>query len=246
MTSRAILRITLLGSLLATTAARAGFDDRDHFFGLMMGAGTYFHPIASQSLFDPVPALAPTGTTVAGSQNVRLLPLKLGFFKELPGRTFVEAYARYTLSSGGAWTTTGTLEGSGTTKFYSVGAGMNFGFTFFMRSRFRMQFLANGEYVKENAALTYTTGGPAERLSVTSGGSRAGIGLRPELWLGDMWVLSLLTAYQYGFKSQWSAAKASTFFGVDQSGPLKDANGALIPAQHSGVLVEACLKLNFL
>lgn len=235
------MRFTRCVWLLACVAglARAevtGFGDNHS--GVLLGGGTWFHLIPTLDKWNPVPELAPTGTTLTGADTVLLLPMKLGYFRDLPGRSFVEMWGRYVITLPNSWTS--STGGTGSTTFSSIGGGFATGFTFFQASRFRMQFVANTEYILQKVHITYDN----EALNVRARNFVAGGGLQTELWVVDTWVLSLFGGYQYGFPGNWSTAADGTLFGETQSGLLMNPRTLeTIPSRGGGVLVEATFKL---
>lgn len=210
--------------------------------GLEIGGGTYSHPLANDNLFDPVPRLAPSGTTVTGSNLYYLLPLRLGVFLE-KGRIGGELYVRYMLNTTKAWTAAGTLSGSGSTKFSSVGGGGGAYIVMVRYPRFRLLTTASAEYVLQRAALTFNS--EVFHASVVS--VLAGVGLQPELYIGDLYSISFLAAYQYGLARYWNAAAAGTIFGQTYAkGQIASPiDGGNIKASFGGVQLELMLKLNF-
>lgn len=219
----------------------------DPHAGFLFGAGTYFHPIPNQNAFDPVPELASDGTTVTGSKSSTLLPLRMGIYKELPLKTFVEFYGRYTMNLAKPWAAAGTHNGTGSTTWSSYGGGANIGFGLKTWPHYRFQFVGNAEYIFQKALVAMQTNesGP-EELNVKVSSTLLGAGFRFETGTLDNWVFSLFGGYQYGLSAYWSAASPKSLFGTSQTGLLANpSNGNKILAQHGGVLVEATLKLNF-
>lgn len=214
--------------------------------GFVLGAGTYLHPLPHDNAFDPLPDLAPEGFTIAGSDKITLLPVKIGLFRSLGSRANVEVYGRYLLSMGGTWTVTGTQTGTGSASWSSYGGGVNLSVALAPGARIRLNGVLNAEYVLQRLHLESLTNVAAEKIDLTTSSMLVGFGLQPELYLGDLWTLSLLAAYQYGFTGTWSAASAADFLGVAQSGTLRNPKtGGAIVAQNGGLLLEASLKLSF-
>lgn len=224
-------------------AKNTGFLDSHN--GLTLGAGTYKHWIDTVNAYDPVPGLAPTGTTTSGSADIRLLPLKAGYFLTR-GNAEIETYFRYMINGSGSWAATGTQEGTGTFTFRSYGAGINAGVGLMQRDKFQIKLTLNGEYVLQRLKVNFTTASATELLSLQATSLLAGVGLQPEIWLGDLWALSVFAGYQYGMKSNWSVGKAASFMGQARSvGELSDSAGAKVPSRFGGFLGEISLKLHF-
>jgi|GEM_PF-1410192 len=240
-----VLLGTVLCALLSheVAAKTTGFTDNQK--GLSLGIGTYTHPLANDNNYDPVPSLAPTGTTTSDSEKIKLLPAKLGIFMTR-GSAEAEGYFRYMLNTRHKWTATGGVDGDGYVTFRSYGAGLNLGVALAQSSRAQIKLALNGEYVLQRANLSFDNSGSAELLKLKSTSLLAGVGLQPELWLGDLWVLSLFAGYQYGFLKNWEVAKAGNFMGRSHTeGALYDANGNAAHSQFGGVLLEVSFKLNF-
>lgn len=235
------MRSIRLAWLLACVAGLAqaevtGFGDTHS--GVLLGGGTWFHLLPTLDKWNPVPELAPAALTLTGADGVRLLPLKLGFFKDLPGRSFIEIWGRYVISMSNAWTSSDGAAGA--TKFSSIGGGASTGFSFYQASRFRMQFVANTEYILQRVHITHDD----EALNVRARNFVAGGGLQMELWAVDTWIISAFGGYQYGFPGVWSTAADGILFGQTQSGVLKNPqNDEAIVSRGGGVLAEVTFKL---
>ncbi len=246
MTRLSVLRPLALAACAFLTGEAfskvTGFTDNKG--GLSMGAGRYYYWLSNDNAWDPIPSLAPTGTTTTGSDSIQLLPAKLGYFFSR-GKLELEPYFRYVLNRRASWTASGSVEGTGYVTFRSYGAGMNVGLSAVEYSRFQLNFVLNAEMVLQRAHLDFVSTGTQDIL-LTSSSLLAGGGIQPELWLGDLWVLSLLAAYQYGFPRYWSVAKDTNFMGEARSeGELTNSAGAKVPARFGGFLFELALKLNF-
>jgi len=238
-----ILRVASALGAFSVSAKNTGFLDPQK--GLVMGVGTYKHWLANDNAWDPVPSLAPTGTSVSGSNGLLLLPTKFGFFMTR-GSAEIETYARYMINRSGGWSSSGTFDGSGSTNFKSYGAGLNAGVAVFRANRFQLKTTVNIEYVLQRATVGFTSASDTDLLKLSSTSLLAGAGIQPELWLGDLWVLSLFAGYQYGFDRKWNVSEAGTFMGRTHAvGELKDALGRSVKAQFGGFLAEVALKLNF-
>jgi len=214
--------------------------------GVTLGSGTYYHWLPNDNKFDPIPALAPAGTTVTGSENQFLLPSKLGAFIQ-KGKIAFEGYFRYMPSLRRSYTATGTQDGTGYITFGSYGAGLNLGVAMLQRNRFQINFVLNGELVFQRATASFSpTAGGTDTIKIKSTSNLAGIGFQPEIWLGDMWTLSIFAGYQYGFLKYWEVEKAATFMGDAKTvGALVDSSGQASKAQFGGFLFEATLNLSF-
>jgi hypothetical protein len=243
---RFLARATALLLFAVSTPALAkntGFLDSHK--GLTLGAGTYKHWIDTVNAYDPVPGLAPSGTTTSGSDAIPLYPLKAGYFLTR-GNAEIETYFRYMINGSSTWSATGGQEGTGTFTFRSYGAGINAGVALVQTDGFQFKLTLNGEYVRQRLKLKFTSTSATELLSLQSTSLLAGAGLQPEFWLGDLWALSIFAGYQYGMKSNWSIAKAGAFMGQARSaGEFSDSAGAKVPARFGGFLGEITLKLHF-
>ncbi len=240
--ARATALCLLFGSAPAL-AKNTGFLDSQS--GLTLGAGAYKYWIDTVNAYDPVPGLAPTGTTTSGSDGILLLPLKAGYFLTR-GNAEIETYFRYMINRSGSWAATGTQEGTGTFTFRSYGAGINAGVGLMQSDRFQLKLTLNGEYVLQRLKVNFTSASAAEILNLQSTSLLAGVGLQPEIWLGDLWALSIFAGYQYGMKANWSVAEAASFMGQARAvGEFSDSAGAKVPARFGGFLGEISLKLHF-
>jgi hypothetical protein len=240
MQSRALLFLAIL--LVAAPAFARKTDFMESHKGLVFGAGIYMHPSANDNLFDPVPELAAAGTTIAGSKSGYLIPIKFGVFVEGGNKVIVELYGRYMMNTG-SWTATGNFTGTGTTRFKSYGGGGSFSIISARTKKLRLLVTFNGEYMFEKADLTF----PGAELSVKSPGLLAGIGLQPEVYIGDLYILSVFLGYQYGLSKVWSAAADGAIFGTNHSAGVitSPLTGGTIKSQFGGLLIEANLRLAF-
>lgn len=219
-------------------------DFTDDHSGLSFGGGTYF-PLWNK--FDPVPSLAPSGTTVSGSSSGYRLPIQFGFFIENSGYS-IEPYLRYAVSRGYTWTSTGTVPGTGSTSYGGLGGGVNLGVRLYHSQHFKFTAVVNAEYVDETATVSFTpTGSAAESLSLSSSSFLLGAGIESAVWLGDMWSLGIFTGYQNDFQGDWSASQAGASLSQPFSAgaALDPVNGASIPANLGGILITATLRLSF-
>ncbi len=245
-----IFKLKLVVAFIAgavSLQARAKVDGfQDSPKGVTLGTGTYYFWLPNDNKFDPIPSLAPAGSTVADSENQFFLPSRIGFFIQR-GKLNFEGFFRYMLNLRRNYTVTGGNTGSGYMTFGSYGYGLNFGIALMQSQRFQLNFVGNGEMVFQKATATYSpsTGG-TDTIKLKSTSQLIGVGLQPEIWLGDMWSLSLFGGYQYGFLRYWDIASAASFMGDAKAiGPLVDANGSRTKAQFGGFLFEATLKLSF-
>ncbi len=231
---------------LEALAVKTNFMDPHR--GLSIGMGTYARSLYSSNIFDPVPALNSSGTTPAGTEDYYLLPAKMGYFREF-GVAIFETYFRYMLNSSSPWTATGSSAGDGNTLFKSKGLGVNAGIMVANSESVRLNLTFNAEYMFQTAEVSFTpTGGVKSTLILKSSSFLFGGGLQPELWLGDLWVLSTLVAFQYGYPSAtWKANNAATIMGsAYTAGAITDPEtGTAAKANFGGLLIEVGLKLNF-
>ena len=213
--------------------------------GLTLSAGAYFVP--SQS--DPVPGFATAGTTVSGSESLKPLPLKIGYFTDVGPRLTFEPYLRVLHSYGGDWTSTGLDDGAGTTSVSGWGLGAHVHIAFLRDERIKMGVRADAEWAKEKYALSFrpAVGGPLENLKLASTALLVGGGIHTEVWLGDLWSFTLTLGYRYGFATRYSATTAGQILNQDvPAGTAKNVtDGTVIPARLGGFYLETGLKLSF-
>jgi hypothetical protein len=207
--------------------------------------GTYVGGAPLENGHDPVPSLLADGDE-ATSGGIQLLPLKIGYFMTTGPLEF-ETYFRYMINRTHTWDVEGSVTGTGSTSYRSYGGGVNAGVTFFEQSKFQMNLLFNGEYVLEKARLNFMPeAGGNEPLRLSTTAMIIGAGVQPEVWLGDLWVLSLFAGYQFGMESTWSVDESKDFMGRNfPAGDLQDSSGAVAASQFGGFLFELALKLNF-
>jgi hypothetical protein len=171
-----------------------------------------------------------------------LIPIQFGFFKT-SGPLSIEGYLRYVINIQGAWTATGTDLGTGSTKYASTGLGLQSGFAFHTSPRFKAEIVGLLEYISQKVHLSFSD---STAIDLRSTSYLMGAGLRGQVWLGDLWVLSLLAAYQYSPQSTWNVYENALFMRRNHSaGALKDPNGNGVASKFGGVALEATLKLNF-
>ena len=223
----------------ANVAEARKTDFSENQVGALFGAGTYF---MMPDLVDPVPAMSRTTTTTSGTKGYLPLPLKFGFHKNT-GPVSMEAYVRYVINFKGGWTATGTDVGTGTTKYTSLGAGLQAGFAFMKRSRVQMLLVGNFDYVSQQLHLDFSDQSSID-LRATS--YLMGGGLQLEIWLGDLWTLALQGSYQYSPESAWNVLNTTNFMGRSHAaGALKSPAGDAIAAKFGGFMTAATLKLAF-
>jgi hypothetical protein len=230
----------ILAAITATDATARKTNFLEDHQGFTLGAGTYWAPIASQNIYDPVPQIAPSGTEVQGSKGSFLIPGRLGYFREL-GRSSFEFYGRYMINTRHTWTTSGSIDTSGQTLYNSFGAGALLSGTAARYSHFRINVTASAEYMFQRATLR----NGADTLTLKANSILLGPGLQWELYLGDLWVLSLHTAYHYGWPTYtWSAAKAAQFLGQNiAQGNLSSLGRGAVKSHFGGFLAEVGFKL---
>jgi hypothetical protein len=233
--------VLLMISLAASRAAHAYKTNfSETHWGVEIGGGTYFFPYSIKNLYDPVPNLAPSGVTASDSNGYYLVPLKFGYFQDLKDLSF-EVFLRYMINyPNTAWTATGSVTGSGHTRFSSLGAGAGANLNVWNSKRLRIGLAARMEYVKEKVALTFSGSSGNEKLALSSTAFLYGVGLQPEIWLGDFYSLSIFGGYLTASKKTWNVSKAATFMGASHA-----AGASTVPSQHGGLLVEATFRLNF-
>jgi hypothetical protein len=216
--------------------------------GLTLGGGIYQHYLPNDNAFDPVPGLAPSGVTVTGSETLYIIPARMGYFSDRKVGGYA-IYGRYIASTGSSWTASGDLEGTGSTRFGSIGIGAEATAFLLRGTRFRLGLTANSEYILQKMTLSFTpTGGTASPFNVSAESVLIGLGLKPEMYLGDLWTLSIFSGYQYGLSRTFEASAAGSFFGISHAaGTLTSpTTSSAIPSQQGGFLFEAILKLHFM
>ncbi len=236
-----LLRI-ISGLLLISSPAwakKGGFAENQK--GVSLGGGSYFAFFDRDKDWDLVPDLAPTGTDVSGSGKQRLIPIRAGFFMQR-NNAYIEPYLRYVASRGTAWSSSGTLDGEGTTSFRSMGFGANLGVAVYRDDNFQLLVVGQGEYVSQRVTLSFES----EELLAGNTSLLAGGGIRPEVWMTDQWSAGLFMGYLSSVVSPWSARAAGSLMGVSYAaGPLDDAAGDPVQSEWGGFLLELTLRLSF-
>ena len=217
--------------------------------GIMLGVGTYeAFGNKALALRAPIAEISPTGTDIVASHNLRLLPVTLGMFAN-QNRLLAEGFLRYWFALGNTWTAQGNQTGSGSTHYSSYGVGGRVGYALIQNTRYRLIFSAMGEYLSEQIALSFQDDvAGAESLSLRSPTTLFGGGFQNEIWLGDLWTLSIFSGYQVGYSQDWNVTKdSSNFLGkAYTAGPLPEARtGNPVKPNYSGFLLEANFKLAF-
>jgi hypothetical protein len=196
------------------------------------------HPVS----FDPVPELAGSGTTISGSASGHLIPIKLGFFVDR-GPVTIEVYGNFLISKSFSWTASGARSGTGTSTYHGYGIGFALDYAFVRTPRAKLGLVFNTEYSSQDATIDFSDG---SSIGLHANSILAGVGIQPELWLADLWVLGLFAGYEYGFPKYWSASKAATFMGTPYAtSVVDDSKGNPIHSNFGGFLASAFLKLNF-
>jgi len=229
-------------TLSSAHAKKTGFLDSQK--GIVLGIGTYKYRDTNNA-HDPVPALAATGTDTSGSNTIKFLPIRAGLFVTR-GPAEIETYLRYMIAQNGGWTATGGQDGTGNTSYKSIGAGINAGVALYKLDSFQIKTTLNAEYVMQKASLSFKDTSGTDLIQLGTNSLLAGAGLQPELWLADLWVLSLFAGYQYGFQQPWTVSEGATFMGrTHTAGGLVNGAGDPAHARFGGFLLEVALKLNF-
>lgn len=224
-------------------AKTTNFLDRQR--GVTIGGGLYQYYLPNDNRFDPIPDLLPTGTTATGTEDLFMVPGKIGIFMSA-SKVHFELYGRILRSFASNWQTAGTLVGTGTSAYEGIGVGVVAGVYFFQRPRFQMGFAMVGEYGTNNLKISYTpASGGSENLNLTSTFMLAGATFLTEVWLGSMWTLSLATGYHWGATQFYQLKTDGTLFGQTYSGSLRNNAGGQIPSQLGGFLAEATFRLAF-
>jgi hypothetical protein len=240
-----ILAVFVLGGLFGSEvhARKSGFNE--NLKGITIGGGTYYHWLPNNNLYDPVPSLAPASSTVTGSDTALLIPAKLGYFHSKKDFA-IETYIRYMLNSREAWTVSGGASGTGYITYRSYGMGLNLNLPFVKSDGYRIGLVGNAEYILQRAELDFLGSGTHQQIDLSATSILAGTGIEGQLWLADMWSLSVMFAYQYGMPTTWNVSEAGIFMNRNEPvGELKDTNGIAARADFGGFLVEAALKLAF-
>jgi hypothetical protein len=222
-----------------------GFQDSPR--GVTLGGGIYYHLLTNDNRFDPAPALGDSGDTFTSSDEQTLLPTKVGFFMQR-GRVLIEPFFRYMINKRSNWTVSGTNSGTGYFTFTSWGFGADMGVAMLQSQRFQLNFVLNYEMVFQRNKVTFNpTAGGTESIKLRTTSQLAGVGIAPELWLGDMWTLSIFGGYQYGFTRYWNVENSSSIMGrsFTAGSELLDSSGGRSVAQFGGFLVQGTLRLAF-
>jgi hypothetical protein len=145
------------------------------------------------------------------------------------------------LNTSSTWSTTGGVDQDGKTTYKSYGAGALISGTAARYESFRLNLAASAEYILQRATLTSLN----EKLSLSGRSILLGPSLQSEIYLGDLWVLSLHTGYHYGFPgNEWSAVSASTFLGQSvPSGALSSLGNGAVKSDFGGFFAEINFKL---
>jgi hypothetical protein len=229
--------------LIAFHASRPAFARKSSLAenqkGVLLGGGLNFFWLPNDNKWDPVPELAPAGTTVTGTDSGFVLPISIGIHYSTPAFGF-EFWCRYIASMGNSWSATG-VEGAGSSTFASVGGGGQLTIYPYNNGWFRFGVAGIAEYVKQKLELQFVpTSGGTQYLWLTAPSVIFGGGVQPEMWLGNMWALALFFGYEYGMTKTYTALKAGELFGVSYA----KGDGS-IATQNGGFLLEARLRLGF-
>lgn len=233
---RLALWILVGGLSAAASAEKKTFHDKQ--WGLMAGDG-YILPQFSNHVYNPAPDLAPSGTSVTGTDKSLMMPLKFGFFIDLPARMSIDLYGINVRNKVVAWT---AGSDSGTTKWNSVGAGASLGVAFARWELVQLQAVAMGEYIQQKALLKTGT----QKLNIATTSMFVGGGIRAEFAVLDLWTIGLYGGYLYGMASEWKATQDGRLMGVAHAeGALTNADGDKLMAKYMGSYLEASFRLSF-
>jgi len=213
--------------------------------GISVGGGLLFGGIGHADS-DPVPELAPVGTTVSGSDSVHPYVLRFGFYTERR-RVSIEPFVSVLIGKPGNWTSTG-VAGTGVSTDAGWGVGFNFGVHYATWSRVRISQRFEGQMQKRSLTVSFApTAGSSDGLVLSATALLAGTALQTEIWLGDLWILNLSGGYRQGLPGPWSNSQAGTLFGGAQAAgaAVNPGDGTSVQSDFGGFYAEAGLKLAF-
>jgi hypothetical protein len=220
----------------------------DPYSGLLMGAGYYKAATSSANRFEPIYDLAETNRPIDDIRKTSNFAYRIGPYFSTPEANF-ELFFRYMRNVRRWESAGGATSGIGKTTIKGFGGGTLISFRVLGEDRFRLMLGAMAEMLTHNAHIVYypdTKG--SEVLNLQSKNFLIGPLLQTEIYLGDLWSVSFLTAYEYGLSRNWNVKEASRLFEIErQQGEtvsLKNPGKAVV-SEFGGFLLEATLKLSF-
>lgn len=224
-------------------------DFRDHHVALTLGAGAIVERLPNDNQFDPIPELAPSGVDIANSDNTYLIPARMGFSIDRPWANF-EIFYRKLFNSKYTWTSTGgAFEGSGASNYNADAVGGTFAVRLTGGEKWRIMGAFTGEYGTYTNRISFRySDGTEEGVKLKTAAQIAGIGIQPEIWLGDMWSAGLFAGYTYGWPLNWKAYSDGALFGQSftKGAEVSGAStGSPVRVAFGGFTVELVMRLNF-
>jgi len=235
-------RLIFLVSILAFGARSFAYQTNlnDNHSGLAFAVGT-LDPSANAN-FDPITSMGPAGTRFSGTTDFRLMHYKLGAFRDLQ-KTYMEIYGLHMRNTVSTWSVAGSFSGSGKTNVSGKGVGISTALRMAGDARFRLMADFSAEYVWVTGKIVMDT---PSTILLTTKAINIGAGLRGEVWLGDMWTLSILGAYKYGIAQPWEVYEASSVMSTRYAqGVLQNRDGSTVNSNFGGMYGEASLHLSF-
>lgn len=212
--------------------------------GITFGAGLYYHPSSTANRFEPVKGLGGDNNTFNNLGSDKILPYRMGLFLSGP-MVYAEGFFRYVRTEN-EWQRTAPSVGLGKTTYKGMGGGAILAYTIAGAESSRILAGVIGESISHTAVIEYA---PAnEKLKLSSSNLLLGPMLQAELYLGDLWSFSLMSAYEYGMASTWSVNESAKLFGTTRlagTARVNDQFANPIVSEFGGLLLEATFRLSF-
>ncbi len=229
----------LCGGLGTFTAQAYKTDFKKNHTGVGVAVGE-LRPALQQSAFFPTRSLGSGEHYFSDTDASKVLNMRFGFFRDVQNST-VEIFASHYRNTVSHFSASGAAGGSGQANLSAWGAGVQSSLHFVRTARFRSSLNLSFEYATLN--LKYQLG---NELKLNTTILSPGLGWRNEFWLGDMWILSLLTSYQYSMPQDWKVSEDSIFLGKTYpKGTLTDQFGQNLKSRYGGLLLQASVRLAF-
>ncbi|NCN27464.1 hypothetical protein GW915_07800 [bacterium] len=228
-------------------AVKTSFNDQQR--GLVFGIGRSFPSLSPHSTqFEPVKQLSGEDDNFTKLQDYALYPSRIGLFWGGPFNTF-HLYGRYLFNNKKTWNKLNAPTGVGRTTIKGMGVGAGLDLMLTGDTAARLMLSLSAEYIKNKAILAFQPDlDNKETITLNSSNYLIGAGITGELWLVDMWVLSLTTGYQHSLGGTWSVkSPGGDFFDVPRESTtlyLEDGTTEAT-SRFGGLFVEATLRLNF-
>jgi hypothetical protein len=215
--------------------------------GVTLGAGVYNQHLRHYNRYEPVQGLAGPDYSFNGLTDTSIFPFRLGLFHSTQS-THAEVFFRYVHHQTN-WEVLGDKPGIGQSTIKGRGAGVLLGMRVAGSDSFRIMLGGMAEYVQHKALIEHDPdAGATETLRLSSTNILVGPALMTEMWLGDLWSLSLLSAYEYGVGTTWRVSRSGELFGVQRGAGTARNNDRManpIISEFGGFLTELTFKLSF-